>query len=145
MKMTKKLKDVTWIIKPGENSNRGNGIFVQKDKNKIKQHIEKNVDDKHSFIIQKYMKNIFLYNKRKFDIRVYMLMVTIGGITKFFWYEEGYIRTSSEIYKADDISDLFIHLTNDAIQSQNDTYSKYEKGNKVSYTQFQKYLDINYP
>ena len=46
------------------------------------------------------MKNIFLYNRRKFDIRVYMIMSTIGGITKFYWYEEGYIRTSSEIYNA---------------------------------------------
>lgn len=46
-------------------------------------------------------------------------MSTIGGITKFFWYEEGYIRTSSEIYNCEDIKDLFIHLTNDAIQSKN--------------------------
>lgn len=90
------------------------------------------------------MKNIFLYNKRKFDIRVYMLMATIGGITKFFWYEEGYIRTSSEIYNTDNITDLFIHLTNDAVQSKNETYSKYEKGNKVSYSEFQRYLDINH-
>lgn len=93
--MTKKAKNTIWIVKPGENSNRGNGIFVEKDVNKITQHIEKHANEKHSFIIQKYMKNIFLYNKRKFDIRVYMLMSTIGGITKFYWYEEGYIRTSS--------------------------------------------------
>lgn len=74
-----------------------------------------------------------------------MLMVTIGGITKFFWYEEGYLRTSSEIYNANDISDLFIHLTNDAIQVKNDTYSKYQKGNKISFTEFQRYLDTTYP
>lgn len=86
-KATKKFKNPLWIVKPGENSNRGNGIFVEKDVEKIKKHIEKNATDKHSFIVQKYMKSIFLYNKRKFDIRVYMLMVTIGGITKFFWYE----------------------------------------------------------
>ena len=118
MRSAKKLKNAIWIVKPGENSNRGNGIFVEKSLDKIKTHIENN-SSKHSFIVQKYLKSIFLYNKRKFDIRVYMLMVTIGGITKFFWYEEGYIRTSSEIYNIADITDLFIHLTNDAIQNKN--------------------------
>lgn len=71
-------------------------------------------------------------------------MSTIAGITKFYWYEEGYIRTSSMVYSTEDISDLFIHLTNDAVQCKNDTYSKYEKGNKVSYAEFQRYLDMNY-
>lgn len=37
--MTKKVKNTIWIVKPGENSNRGNGIFVEKDVNKITQHI----------------------------------------------------------------------------------------------------------
>ena len=33
-----------------------------------------------------------------------------------------------------------IHLTNDAIQKNNENYGKYEKGNKVSYQDFNKYL-----
>lgn len=33
------------------------------------------------------MTNLLLYNKRKFDIRTYLLMLSIGGATKFFWYE----------------------------------------------------------
>lgn len=36
------------------------------------------------------------------------------------------------------------HLTNDAIQNQGDQYGKYEKGNKLSYQQFQHYLDENH-
>jgi hypothetical protein len=35
-------------------------------------------------------------------------------------------------------------LTNDAIQIKNDTYSKYERGNKISFGEFQRYLDMNY-
>lgn len=35
------------------------------------------------------------FNRRKFDIRTYLLMVSIGGIQKFYWYAEGYLRTSS--------------------------------------------------
>jgi hypothetical protein len=32
------------------------------------------------------------------------------------------------------------HLTNDAVQKNGQDYGKYEKGNKVSYADFQKYL-----
>jgi D-alanine-D-alanine ligase-like ATP-grasp enzyme len=35
-------------------------------------------------------------------------------------------------------------LTNDAIQKHTDDYGKFEKGNKISYEDFQKYLDTNY-
>lgn len=32
-------------------------------------------------------------------------------------------------------------MTNDAIQNNSECYGKYEDGNKVSYSQFQRYLD----
>lgn len=50
---------------------------------------------KHTFIIQKYIKNNLTFQRRKFDIRTYLLMVSIGGVKKFYWYSEGYLRTSS--------------------------------------------------
>ena len=34
-----------------------------------------------------------------------------------------------------------MHLTNEAIQKNSEEYSKYEKGNKISYDKFQNYLD----
>lgn len=40
--------------------------------------------------------------------------------------------------------DLYTHLTNDAIQKYGADYGKYEKGNKVSYSDFQKYLNMTY-
>lgn len=49
-----------------------------------------------SALIQKYMENPFLYNKRKFDMRCYILITTVNGIVKGYWYEEGYIRTTSK-------------------------------------------------
>ena len=39
----------------------------------------------------------------------------------------------------------FIHLTNDAIQKNSENYGKYEEGNKLSYTTFQRYLDNSLP
>ena len=37
-----------------------------------------------------------------------------------------------------------IHLTNDAIQKNSSFYGKHEDGNKLSYNEFQKYLDQKY-
>ena len=37
-----------------------------------------------------------------------------------------------------------MHLTNDSIQNCSENYGKYEDGNKISYQQFQKYLDSKY-
>lgn len=112
-----------WIVKPGENSNRGQGIFVTDSLEKIRNTIAKK--KKHTYIIQKYIKNNFLFQRRKFDIRTYLLLVSIGGVKKFFWYSEGYLRTCSEIYDLSDLDDTFIHLTNDAIQVDNENYGKY--------------------
>ena len=38
-------------------------------------------------------------------------------------------------------SNKYIHLTNDAIQKNSDDYGKFESGNKLSYAEFQRYLD----
>jgi hypothetical protein len=52
--------------------------------------------------VQKYIKP-FLYNQRKFDIRHYLLITSINGKIKAYWYKEGYIRTSSEKYDLDEL------------------------------------------
>lgn len=102
-----------WIVKPGENTNRGTGINVTNKLTKIRKLVE---DDKHTYIIQQYLCNPLLYNRRKFDIRTYVLLNRINDVIKAYWYQEGYLRTSSEVFSLDDLEDPFIHLTNDAIQ-----------------------------
>jgi hypothetical protein len=42
-----------------------------------------------------------------------------------YWYQEGYIRTSSYQWRLDEISDTLIHLTNDAIQKYSNDYGKF--------------------
>jgi len=78
---------------------------------------ERNGDGKlRTFILQKYIENPMLYNKRKFDLRHYMLITCINGSFKAYWYEEGYVRTSSSEFNLKATRDPLIHLTNDAIQ-----------------------------
>ena len=84
-----------WIIKPGENSNRGVGIEICKKVEQIKKYVEKE-KTKHperTFIIQKYI-TPFLFHRRKFDIRCFALVTATPLISAYF-YPIGYIRTSS--------------------------------------------------
>ena len=147
LKYFSKVPRSLWILKPGENSNRGNGITIASTLDDIRKELRKNpfpLTGQHTHIIQKYIENPFLINNRKFDIRCYTLITSVNGIIQCYFYEEGYLRTSSKKFTCDDLSNLFIHLTNDAIQKKSENYGKFESGNKVSYAEFQKYLDLNH-
>ena len=78
-----------------------------------------------SLIIQKYMENPYLYNKRKFDIRTFVLFTTVNGILKGYWYQDGYLRTTSKEYSLKNIENKLVHLTNDAIQKKGEEYGKF--------------------
>ncbi|CAD8203545.1 unnamed protein product [Paramecium octaurelia] len=142
----KKLpKGSTWIVKPGEFTNRGTGIIVCQNLNEINKIISKKQVHQNgkpfTYLIQRYIEKPFLYNKRKFDIRCYFLITQLNNIFRAYWYEDGYIRTSSEEFDLDDPANLYVHLTNDAIQKYADTYGRYENGNKLSLSEFQRYLE----
>ncbi|CDW84262.1 tubulin-tyrosine ligase family [Stylonychia lemnae] len=148
--------DSIWIIKPGENSNRGCGISLCQGVDGIQKEIEtldnsngmyssssNNSGINRTLIIQSYITNPLLINKRKFDIRVYGLLTCVYGKLKGYFYEDGYLRTSSKEFQLGNFSNKYIHLTNDAIQKKAEDYGKFENGNKLSYAEFQKYLESN--
>ena len=101
-------------------------------------------NQRRTFILQKYIDRPLLIKGRKFDIRVFGTMTSINGCLKAYFYEDGYIRTSSTKYTSK-TNDIFVHLTNDAVQKNADNFGKYESGNKLSYHDFQKYLNSHYP
>ena len=70
-----------WIVKPGENTNRGCGITVCRELSQIKQIISNTHVNgkKRSYIIQKYCERPLLYKNRKFDIRCYAITQTVNG------------------------------------------------------------------
>lgn len=83
-----KLGKNLWIVKPGENTNRGCGIQVSKDLDHIKGLIQNtNVNgNRRSYIIQKYIEKPLLYKNRKFDIRCFTMMCTINGNLQGYYY-----------------------------------------------------------
>ena len=122
-----------WIIKPGENTNRGTGIQVSRDINHIKSIVNNSqvYGKKRSYIVQKYIEKPFLYKNRKFDIRTYSLTTTTNGNFQGYWYSDGYLRTCSREYSLKNDKNRMVHLTNDAVQKKGDDYGKFESGNKV--------------
>ena len=97
-----------------------------------------------SFIIQKYIEKPLLIHKRKFDIRVWVIVSYTG---KWYFFKEGYLRTSgSEFYLDDNNPDnQYVHLTNNAIQKFSKTYGEFEDGNQMSFKNFQQYIEEHYP
>ena len=80
-----------------------------------------------------------LYYGRKFDIRVWALVTD-----KVYFYNQGYIRTSSNLFTIEDTFN-YVHLTNNCLQQYGDDYGKYEDGNTLSFEVLQEYLSINFP
>ena len=86
--------------------------------------------------------------RRKFDIRVFAMLTYTSnfdkreGTLRGWFYEEGYIRTSCKDYNLQPGTgdNQYMHLTNDAVQKQSCDYGKYESGNKMSYSDFDKVL-----
>ena len=61
-----------------------------------------------------------------------MMITSVNGKIKGYWYEQGYIRTTSYEYNVK-TGLSSIHLTNDAVQKNLPDYGRYEKGNKLTY------------
>jgi hypothetical protein len=88
-------------------------------------------------IIQKYIERPFLYKGRKCDIRIWVL---ITHKMEVYMFKEGHLKASSVNYNADNF-DSFVHITNYSLQKYNKCFSKFEKGNEISFKKFQEYLN----
>ena len=138
-----------WIIKP-INLNRGRCIQVLNDTNTIVEYLLKIQEMKkiegenanfkcEHVILQKYLEKPLLYQGRKFDIRIWILI--IGGQENFVYiFKQGHLKATCGEYDINS-SSPFIHLTNYSVQKHNVDFSKKEIGNEISYQDFQDELD----
>mmetsp|Transcript_29337 Transcript_29337/g.44198 ORF Transcript_29337/g.44198 Transcript_29337/m.44198 type:complete len:246 (-) Transcript_29337:477-1214(-) len=105
-----------------------NQVREQKDPVSDKQQIKN-----FTFVIQKLIEKPLLYLGRKFDIRCWVLLNSSDG--KVYMYGEPYVRTSSKEYSTFDPlgpDQIFMQLTNNAIQKDAEDYGKFEEGNIIS-------------
>lgn len=79
-----------WIVKPGEYSNRGKGISVCSNLQEIKSELSivmiTKKGNRRTYILQQYIDRPFLFKKRKFDIRCFMMLTSINGRFKGIIY-----------------------------------------------------------
>lgn len=132
------------IIKPGENSNRGQGIemaFNAEDVKLLTSFLLESRKNTSTVVVQTYIANPLLFHKRKFDIRCYALVLRSPYRVSFFWYSQGYARTCSFEYSPACKENLMVHLTNEAVQVKDPkNFGKFEPGNKVYYDQLDEYF-----
>jgi len=141
-----------WIIKP-INLNRGRCIQVMNDTDSIVEYLQKIQEIKklesenndnfkcEHIILQKYLEKPLLYQERKFDIRIWIML--IAGQENFVYiFKQGHLKATSAKFDINS-SSHFIHLTNYSVQKHNVDFSKIEIGNEISYEEFQNELDKN--
>lgn len=92
-----------WILKPN-NFNRGRGVHVINSIEQVKKLILEFAVNDHpikleQFVLQKYIEKPLLVNKRKFDIRLWVLVTHEHSC---YLFEEGYLRMSSYEYTVEE-------------------------------------------
>ena len=132
-----------WLLKR-DNLNRGRKIKVFSNLDDIIKEINTLYEQKspNNLLIQKYIEQPLLYNKRKFDIRIWVLFTytKIDNKYEVYVFKEGHLKACSDEFNIDS-GDLFIHLTNYSVQKHNKNFSKTEIGNEISFNDFQKELN----
>lgn len=79
-------------------------------------------------VVQQYMQNPYLLDGLKFDLRLYVLVLSCEPL-KIFLYEEGLVRFATQPFKPFDktsdkscYNNLFMHLTNYAINKESNQF-----------------------
>uniref|UniRef100_A0A8C8S6P2 Tubulin--tyrosine ligase-like protein 9 n=1 Tax=Pelusios castaneus TaxID=367368 RepID=A0A8C8S6P2_9SAUR len=157
----RKNPGITWIMKPVARS-QGRGIFLfrkLKDvidwrkvrhvlsllappeffgKDGVRTDDQKDETQVENYVAQCYIENPYLIGGRKFDLRVYVLVMSYIPL-KAWLYRDGFARFSNTRFTLNSIDDHYVHLTNVAVQKTAPDYDP-EKGCKWMIQRFRQYL-----
>lgn len=120
----------TWIAKPTGKA-QGRGIFLvsrlqqlKKWSNTQKASFSQQVPFRDPYIISRYIDEPLLVGGKKFDLRLYVLVTSYRPL-KVYLYRSGFCRFCVEQYTQDvaEFDNIFVHLTNVAIQKQAEDYN----------------------
>ena len=91
------------------------------------------------YIVQEYLSNLLLVEKRKFDVRG---LVLIAGTNPYFlFYHEGYLRVSVSDFSLK--GDRNVHITNSHLQVTSRDFDP--ERHFWSFVRFQEFLDSHHP
>ncbi|XP_055122276.2 probable tubulin polyglutamylase TTLL9 isoform X2 [Symphalangus syndactylus] len=141
----RKNPGITWIMKPVARS-QGKGIFLFRrlkdimDWRKDTRSSDNQKDDipVENYVAQRYIENPYLIGGRKFDLRVYVLVMSYIPLRAWL-YRDGFARFSNTRFTLNSIDDQYVHLTNVAVQKTSPDYHP-KKGCKWMLQRFRQYL-----
>jgi len=148
----KKWPNSLWILKPS-NRSQGQGIVLVNKINKVKKlsFATKTLTENNTtytinetYVISKYLENPLLVSDKKFDMRIYALVTSYHPL-KVWLFRHGFCRFCNEKFSIDvsDIDNIFVHLTNVAIQKKYEKYNS-SHGGKWSLKNLKLYLEMIY-
>jgi len=117
-----------WIMKPCGRA-QGRGIFMVDKLNQVEKWRQENAskeqDKQETFVVSRYLDNPLLVGGKKFDLRIYALVLSYMPL-KVYFYRGGFCRFTAARYTMDrdDMKNLYVHLTNVAIQKKGDNYDR---------------------
>lgn len=129
-----------FIMKPNSGC-QGRGIIVTRDPVNA-------VDDLDNYIVQEYIARPMLIEGRKFDLRVYVLLMSIRE-PSIFMFNDGLVRMCAESYHTpsdDNAANSCMHLTNYAVNKRSAEYvfntdaSRGDVGNKRNFRFLNRWL-----
>ncbi|KAL2635285.1 hypothetical protein R1flu_006764 [Riccia fluitans] len=123
-------KTRTYILKP-DNGCQGRGVALAQSATDVRAAIEGLSGS--NLLAQKYLANPMLINGYKFDLRIYVLILSCDPL-RFYLYREGIVRFCTEKYSKPDPGNLSLscmHLTNYAVNKHN---GKFEFNTKADET-----------
>lgn len=123
----------SWIAKPTGKA-QGKGIFLVSKLEQVRKWAQKAASHqplpfREPYIISRYISNPLLVGGKKFDMRLYVLVTSYRPLRAYL-YKEGFCRFSVEQYTSDvaELDNVFVHLTNVAIQKQAEDYNEQHGG-----------------
>nr|XP_020455294.1 probable tubulin polyglutamylase TTLL1 isoform X2 [Monopterus albus] len=126
----------TWIMKPCGKA-QGKGIFLINKLSQIKKWSRDSrtssfvaaSSGKEAYVISLYIDNPLLIGGKKFDLRLYVLVTTYRPL-KCYMYKLGFCRFCTVKYtpSTSELDNMFVHLTNVAIQKHGDDYNHVHGG-----------------
>ncbi|CAF1520442.1 unnamed protein product, partial [Adineta ricciae] len=129
----KKFK--TYISKPDVGC-QGRGIFITKNPGR-------DIKPSDNYVVQVYVNRPFVLDGFKFDLRVYVAVTSCDPF-RIFVYKDGLARFTTQQYEEPNNSnckDVFMHLTNYAIQKRSDDFVRDEdSGTKRRITTINRWL-----
>jgi tubulin polyglutamylase TTLL1 len=133
----------TWIMKPTSKA-RGIGIFLVNKLAQIKKWANTRTmsgPQSQNYIISRYIDNPLLIGGKKFDLRLYVLVTSYRPL-RVYIHDDGFARFTNARYNNDltDLDNMFVHLTNVAIQKHGDEYNE-KHGNKWDTRNLRLYME----